>query len=388
VSGRVDLLITKDVVWRIHPPAHAGGTDNPLYPPAHAGGTDNPLYPPADAGGTDKCGLNAGRTTSPNKPCGLLIAPAVARPCSTLFSLLVTLFERSALYLCFIYSTANCDCFDQFDLVYDLKIFIGWQHNGPEAMLTASSSNVFARFRILNFFLRVICGPALFLSSNTCIVRAAPLPLSPAKLSEALFMKRCPCCDFTFADFHRVCDFDGAELIDDPERPRPNAKAPSRFWQFLKSPPFLAGSGLVFVLASALLIGYYDATNQLNSTAVNQPPQSTSADPITAAQDSTPSTDQARAEIKTPARAPVTSNSKRANQSSFTARRQTSIARISPRSSRQSARASTASSARARPGKSQAAETREAKETGNRKDPKLVAMLKTTWNVLKKPFKF
>ena len=30
-------------------------------------------------------------------------------------------------------------------------------------------------------------------------------------------MKRCPKCDFSFASFHHVCDFDGTDLIDDPE---------------------------------------------------------------------------------------------------------------------------------------------------------------------------
>jgi len=30
-------------------------------------------------------------------------------------------------------------------------------------------------------------------------------------------MKRCPKCDFSFANFHHVCDFDGTNLIDVPE---------------------------------------------------------------------------------------------------------------------------------------------------------------------------
>src|SRR2546430_15731270 len=32
-------------------------------------------------------------------------------------------------------------------------------------------------------------------------------------------LKYCPRCNFTFADFHHVCDFDGAELISAPEQP-------------------------------------------------------------------------------------------------------------------------------------------------------------------------
>jgi hypothetical protein len=202
-------------------------------------------------------------------------------------------------------------------------------------------------------------------------------------------MKRCPSCDFTFADTHRVCDFDGAELVDEPQRPPSPAKTPSRFWQVLKSPMFAAGAGLVFVLASALLVGYYDAANQLNSTAGNKSEPGSAAAPVTRAQDSTQSEDQARAEIKTPAastRTPVAGKSKRANQSSFTTRRHTNIARVSTVTSREVARSNTA---RDRSSKSPAAEPREAREeAAHRKDPKLVAVLKTTWNVLKKPFKF
>src|ERR1041385_8164489 len=31
-------------------------------------------------------------------------------------------------------------------------------------------------------------------------------------------MKHCPACNFTFPDFHLVCDFDGTELAPDPQR--------------------------------------------------------------------------------------------------------------------------------------------------------------------------
>lgn len=201
-------------------------------------------------------------------------------------------------------------------------------------------------------------------------------------------MKRCPGCGFTFADFHRVCDFDGAELVDEPQRHFAPAPTPSRFWHVLKSPLFLAGAGLVFVLASALMVGYYDATNQLTSTAGNQPAQNATAGPLSPAQDSTASIDQAQVENKTPAastHARVARNSKRANPS-FTSRRQTNIARATTITSRRSIRTNTA---RNRSSESPAVDQREAKEeAAHRKDPKLVAVLKTTWNVLKKPFKF
>jgi hypothetical protein len=198
-------------------------------------------------------------------------------------------------------------------------------------------------------------------------------------------MKRCPKCDFSFADFHHVCDFDGAELVDDPERPPSQVRASpsSRIWRILKSPVFLAGLGLVAVLASALLIGYYDSLNQLNSTARNQPSQDSSVGPVSPAQDSTQSTAQRPAEKKARAastRALVLSKSRRTGQS-FTARRQTTA-------SRQLARLHSPGAAKNQPGKSLTARQRESKDIADEKEPKLTAMLKTTWHILRKPFRF
>src|SRR5436305_5127593 len=113
-------------------------------------------------------------------------------------------------------------------------------------------------------------------------------------------MKHCPRCNFTFADFHRVCDFDGAELIDDPERPSSFMKASplrSRFWQVLKSPLFLAGLGVVGLLASALVIGYYDSPGQPNTIVRNQSSQNSfirSASPAKSTQSSTQRQTQAK----------------------------------------------------------------------------------------------
>lgn len=198
-------------------------------------------------------------------------------------------------------------------------------------------------------------------------------------------MKRCPKCDFSFADFHHVCDFDGAELVDDPERsPSSKASPPRRrFWRVLKSPVFLAALGLVAVLASALLIGYYDSVNQLNSIARNQPSQNSLISSDSPAQNSTQSPAQRPAQTKAPAastRALAVSKSKRTGQS-FMARRQ---ATASP----QLARLHSPDSARKQPSKSLTARQTESKDTADEKEPKLVAMLKTTWHILRKPFKF
>ena len=87
-------------------------------------------------------------------------------------------------------------------------------------------------------------------------------------------MKRCPKCEFTFDDYQEFCDFDGAELsvLPDFSASRrtllPHA-APSPFQRVVRSRVTLAGLSLVAVALSALMIGYYDATNPQD--AVNGP---------------------------------------------------------------------------------------------------------------------
>jgi hypothetical protein len=87
-------------------------------------------------------------------------------------------------------------------------------------------------------------------------------------------MKRCPKCDFSFVNFHHVCDFDGADLVDDPETLPVSpgisalvAATQSPFLRLVKSPVFLMGLALAGLVLSALLIGYYDAAIQPNSIA-------------------------------------------------------------------------------------------------------------------------
>jgi len=208
-------------------------------------------------------------------------------------------------------------------------------------------------------------------------------------------MKHCPRCDFTFADFYNVCEFDGAELVEDPEHPPSYLRAsppPSRLRRVLKSPLFLTGLLVVALLASALMIGYYDAANQSSSIAGNQPSQNSIVSPVVPTQTSV----QRPAQIKTPAtssRASALSNSKRTENSSSTSRspsRSTlsSNARRPTTASRSSARLHSPTSARNQPSRSPTALQRESKDTANQKEPKLTAMLKTTWHILKKPFKF
>src|SRR2546423_6456797 len=168
--------------------------------------------------------------------------------------------------------------------------------------------------------MRVSFGRGIFL----------PHPLSYIRFGG--HMKHCPKCNFTFADFHRVCDFDGAELIDDPERPPSSVKTSplrSRFWQVLKSPLFLAGLGVVGLLASALVIGYYDSPSQSNSIVRNQSSQNSfirSASPANSVQSST----QRQTQTKTQAgstRTAMAIESKRPAKSSATRRQETTSPR-------------------------------------------------------------
>src|SRR5207248_8155011 len=95
-------------------------------------------------------------------------------------------------------------------------------------------------------------------------------------------MKRCPKCDFSFADFHHVCDFDGAPLLADPERPSSslkNGSPRSRFRRVLKSTLFLDGMAVGALLTSALLIYYYHSPKESKSVATNQAAPNTFVSP-------------------------------------------------------------------------------------------------------------
>lgn len=82
-------------------------------------------------------------------------------------------------------------------------------------------------------------------------------------------MKHCPQCEFTFDDQEQVCDFDGTDLIPVPETP-PSFKSisfasPSSrsfICRLVTSRAGLIVLAPVAVLLSSLLIGYIDSANQ------------------------------------------------------------------------------------------------------------------------------
>src|SRR5207253_9512752 len=122
-----------------------------------------------------------------------------------------------------------------------------------------------------------------------------------------------PPCELRFPDFHHVRDFDGTDLVDDPERLAPEAPptaagSASLFLRMLKSPLFSIGLAVMALVASALLIGYYDSANQPNliaqnpetpnSVATRVPPDQASAQSPAQVQTSAPSS--ARSDISNP----------------------------------------------------------------------------------------
>ncbi|HKP35336.1 MAG TPA: hypothetical protein VJT71_00655 [Pyrinomonadaceae bacterium] len=163
-------------------------------------------------------------------------------------------------------------------------------------------------------------------------------------------MKYCPACNFSFPDVHKVCDFDGTELVPDPKRPSAvnAASKPSRFRRILKSPMLFASVAILSLFVGAVLIGYYQNTGDVPPV-VQDPPSAGAA------------------LIKT-----ATATRRRDIRSNTVRRPYRSVARL-----RQS------------PTTINRPEPRIAERTkSDEKDPKLVAILKTTWNVLKKPFRF
>ena len=187
-------------------------------------------------------------------------------------------------------------------------------------------------------------------------------------------MKQCPKCDFTFADFHHLCDFDGTELVPVSEQSSLVKRSPpSRCRRMLKSPLFSMGAATLGLLASALLIGYYDSVNQ--SAPVVQTPTSpasvSSANPVPRVSD----------QSFVPIKAAVPSKHG-ASRTSFPKPRRKPTVSHSHARLRQKIAAGNHSR------KSETARRKEPEPTSPEKEPRLTAMLRTTWRVLKRPFKF
>jgi hypothetical protein len=239
-------------------------------------------------------------------------------------------------------------------------------------------------------------------------------------------VKHCPSCNFSFPDFHKVCDFDGTELVPDLE-PVAKPKSPplARFQSTLQSPRFW-GSVLAFVaIFTTFLFALYDAQRR-STLAVNAQPSPGAPASKGSVISSAPTPELWPDLSKKPAsstRAGSTNVSRlaaspagqrRPAKMARTAARQqdTSVASRPDRDYSQarpvpgtsasrsvlkteSAKSKPQQSGSARPRNlspqerpSEIARGSDSRKTSPQKDRKLTAMLKATWRVLKKPFRF
>jgi hypothetical protein len=189
------------------------------------------------------------------------------------------------------------------------------------------------------------------------------------KSVRGFLMKHCTACNFSFPDSHRVCDFDGTELVLDPGR-QSLITVPKRFPRprpGLRKPMLVTSLTVLGLFLSAVLIGYLESSApSIPAIVKKQEVQNTPRSLPQVAR----TTEQLAAHkaTATPARAV----SRRRNKPALS-----STARLRQKSVDES-----------RSQNDFIARTRDSKRTSSEKSPKIVAVLKTTWKLLKKPFDF
>jgi hypothetical protein len=181
-------------------------------------------------------------------------------------------------------------------------------------------------------------------------------------------MKHCPACNFRFPDFHLVCDFDGTELV--PERQQlALIKVQRRLLipRWLTSPKTVTALAIIGLFFIAAVIAFQQTTSR-------------SARTLLAANVATPRLEPpaitTSRELSAPS-APV-SRSNRTTARSTRAQRSSPV-RVVVKSRPEKRNELTSS----------ATEVAHRSETApSEKQPRVVAILKTTWRVLKRPFSF
>jgi len=182
-------------------------------------------------------------------------------------------------------------------------------------------------------------------------------------------MKHCPACNFSFPDFHIVCDFDGSELVQDPQR-LALIKLPARrsfIRQFMTSPKTLTALAILGLFCVAAFIAYQQMTSRSSRTlAVNV---------------ATPAPETPAAVKVVERRKPSTLASKSGNprRRSMSLQHSSSVSSSVVRNRHEKRNDQL-------PGEAELA--RRSEQQPPKKQPKVVAMLKTTWRVLKRPFSF
>ena len=200
-------------------------------------------------------------------------------------------------------------------------------------------------------------------------------------------MKQCPTCHFTFADFHSVCTFDGTELVpyEKPQSLMKVAQPPTHPRLNLKPSMSLTSVAVLTVFLSAVLIGYLKSPAPSIPAVVTQERDSNSGSSSTRAETTTQ-----RFSAKTRIAARATRVRGNQDRRVATSKAPLEVARLvvrapSPTIARQPEVAQTW---RVYPPKAPIPRQPEVQQTSREKSPKVVAILKTTWKVLKKPFDF
>ena len=200
-------------------------------------------------------------------------------------------------------------------------------------------------------------------------------------------MKQCPTCQFSFADFQRVCAFDGAELVpyEKPQALMKVPQPPTHPRRRLKPSMSLTSVAVLSVFLSAVLIGYLQSPNPSIPAVVVQERDANSVSGTTRAGRIA---EEFTAETKVTARATrVRSNLKRRVPASRVAHEVNLAGNRSPNATI-ARQLEVPQTSRTYPPNAAIARQREVQQPSRDKSPKVVAILKTTWKVLKKPFDF
>lgn len=213
-------------------------------------------------------------------------------------------------------------------------------------------------------------------------------------------MKLCPQCAFTFEDHLQICDFDGTELSVVPEpvpsfknRSVPATGLPSLFLRVGRSRVFHGALTFVGVMLSALLIGYYDAESRTSiDTASNAESRNDMMNPVSQASSET--ADQTKPEQFAKPRFISTQRTIRADEEpssramklpSTASRTRARFVSATPKREGNSRRYDKGD--RELPARKRVTES-ESESMRRKRDSKVVAILKRTGRILKRPFEF
>ena len=182
-------------------------------------------------------------------------------------------------------------------------------------------------------------------------------------------MKHCPACNYKFPDFHLVCDFDGTALVPDRQRLSLIKLPPRRsfFRRYLTAPKTLTALAILGLFFTAVFIAFQQATSRSTRT-------------LLAANVAPP-----------PLETPASTASSRERLTSSPSVARSNMAAKALRARRSSPARFVVNSRRAKGNERPSPQTEVAHRSGSvpsERQPKLVAMLKTTWRVLKRPFSF